>query len=64
LAWAFSRRERKPVYGLSLVLLVWTNDTLHITLGMRLWRPGSPSKIERPLELLSYARQHLHCRPA
>jgi DDE domain len=28
LAWVFSSLERKPVYGLSLVLLVWTNGTL------------------------------------
>ena len=26
--WVFSRQERKPVYGLSLVLLVWANGTL------------------------------------
>ena len=63
LAWVFSSRERKPVYGLSLVLLVWTNGTLRIPLGMRLWRPGGPSKIALALELLSYARHHLHCRP-
>jgi putative transposase len=63
LAWVFSSRERQPVYGLSLVLLVWTDGTLRIPLGMRLWRPGGPSKIELALELLSYARNHLHCRP-
>ncbi len=34
LAWVFSSQERKPVYGLSLVLLVWTNGTLRIPLGM------------------------------
>jgi hypothetical protein len=28
LAWLYSRQERKPIYGLSLVLLVWTNGTL------------------------------------
>jgi putative transposase len=63
LAWVFSSRERKPVYGLSLVLLVWTDGTLRIPLGMRLWRPGGLSKIELALELLSHARNHLHCRP-
>jgi putative transposase len=63
LAWVFSSRERKPVYGLSLVLLVWTDGILRIPLGMRLWRPGGASKIELALELLSYARNHLHCRP-
>jgi putative transposase len=64
LAWVFSSRARKPVYGLSRGLLVWTNGTLRIPLGMRLWRPGGPSKIELALAWLSYARHHLHCRPA
>jgi DDE family transposase len=63
LAWVFSSQERKPVYGLSLVLLVWTNGTLRIPLGLRLWRKGGPSKHELALELLSYARNRLRCRP-
>jgi hypothetical protein len=63
LAWVFSSLERKPVYGLSLVLLVWTNGTLRIPLGMRLWHKGGPSKYELALELLSYARNRLRCRP-
>ncbi len=63
LAWVFFSLERKPVYGLSLVLLVWTNGTLRIPLGMRLWRKSGPSKYELALELLSYARNRLRCRP-
>jgi len=63
LAWVFSSQEHKPVYGLSLVLLVWTNGTLRIPLGMRLWRKGGPSKYALALELLSYARNRLRCRP-
>ena len=63
LARVFSSQERKPVYGLSLVLLVWTNGTLRIPLGMRLWRQGGPSKYKLALELLSYARHRLRCRP-
>jgi hypothetical protein len=43
LTWVFSSQERKPVYGFSLVLLVWTNGALRIPLGMRLWRKGGPS---------------------
>jgi hypothetical protein len=46
LAWVYSSRERKPVYGVSLVLLIWTNGMLRIPLGVRLWRRGGPSKIE------------------
>lgn len=64
LAWVFSSQERKPVYGFSLVLLIWTNGTLRIPLGLRLWRKGGPSKYELALELLSYARNRVHCRPA
>jgi hypothetical protein len=44
LAWVFSSQEQKPVYGLSVVLLIRTNGTLRIPLGMRLWRKGGPSK--------------------
>jgi putative transposase len=63
LAWGFSSQEHKPVYGFSLVLLVWTNGTLRIPLGVRLWRKGGPSKYQLALELLSYARNRLRCRP-
>jgi Transposase DDE domain len=63
LAWVYSSQDRKPVYGFSLVLLVWTNGTLRIPLGMRLWHKGGPSKYEVALELLSYARNRLCCHP-
>ena len=43
LAWVYSSRERKPVYGFALVLLVWTNGILRIPLGLWLWRKGGPS---------------------
>jgi DDE superfamily endonuclease len=64
LAWVFSSQERKPVYGLSVVLVVWTNGTLRIPRGMRLWHKGGPSKYALALELLGYARNRLRCRPA
>ena len=53
LAWVFSSQERKPVYGLALVLLVWTNGTVRIPLGMRFWHKGSPSTYVLALEWLS-----------
>jgi hypothetical protein len=46
LAWVFSSQERKPVYGFSLVRLLWTDGTLRIPLGVRLWRKGGPSTYE------------------
>jgi putative transposase len=63
LAWVYSSQARKPVYGLSLVVLIWTNGTVRVPLGMRLWRKGGPSKYALALELLSYARNRLCCRP-
>jgi putative transposase len=63
LAWVFSSQERRPVYGFSLVLLVWTDGQLRIPLGLRLWHRGGPSKYVLALELLSYARNRLRCRP-
>jgi hypothetical protein len=48
LAWVFSSVERKPVYGLSLVLLVWTNGTRRIPLGMRLWHKGAHRNTRSP----------------
>ncbi len=35
LAWVLSRQQRRPVCGFSLVLLVWTDGTLRIPLGIR-----------------------------
>jgi putative transposase len=63
LAWGFSSQECRPVSGLSVVLLVWTNGTVRIPLAMRLWRKGGASKYALALELLSYARNRLRCHP-
>jgi hypothetical protein len=63
LAWVFSTRDRKPVWGLSVVLLIWTDGQSRIPLGFRIGRTGGPSKDALALELLSDARNRLHCRP-
>jgi hypothetical protein len=44
LAGVFSSQEPKPVYGFSLVLLVWTDGARRGPLGIRLWHQGGPSK--------------------
>jgi hypothetical protein len=63
LAWVFSSQDHKPVYGFSVVLLIWTDGHVRIPLGIRLWHKGGPSKYALALDLLSYARNRLHCRP-
>jgi hypothetical protein len=62
-AWVFSSPERRPVYGFSLVRLVWTDGRLRIPLGLRLWRRGGPSKYMLALAWLSDARNRLRGRP-
>jgi putative transposase len=63
LAWVYSSQAHKPVYGFSLVLLVWTDGIVRIPLGVRLWQKDGPSKYTLALDLLSYARNRLHCHP-
>jgi hypothetical protein len=54
LAWVFASRERRPVYGFSLVLLVWADGRGRIPLGLRLWRKGGPSKYELRRQVLRH----------
>jgi hypothetical protein len=63
LAWVFSSQDHKPVYGFSVVLLIWTDGRVRIPRGIRLWHQGGPSKYVLALELLSYARNRLRCHP-
>jgi hypothetical protein len=51
--WVWSSKRNKAVYGVSVVLLVWTDGQLRIPIGFRVWKKGGPSKFELALELLS-----------
>jgi hypothetical protein len=62
-AWVWSSKQRKVVFGVSVVLLVWTDGQVRIPLAFRLWHKGGPSKFDLALELLSYARNRLRCKP-
>jgi putative transposase len=62
-AWVWSSKQRKVVFGVSVVLLVWTDGQVRIPLAFRLWKKGGPSKFDLALELLSYARNRLRCKP-
>src|SRR5262245_6087213 len=46
LTWVCSSQERQPVYGFSLVLLVWTEGVGRLPRGLRLGRQGGPSKYD------------------
>jgi putative transposase len=62
-AWVWSSKQRQVVFGIPLVLLVWTDGQVRVPLAFRLWRKGGPSKFDLALELLSYARNRLGCKP-
>ena len=44
--WVWSSKRNKAVYGVSVVLLVWTDGQLRIPIGFRVWKKGGPSKFE------------------
>jgi len=63
-AWVWSNKDRKVLCGVSVVLLVWTDGQSRIPLAFRVWYKGGASKSDLALELLSYARNRLKCKPA
>jgi putative transposase len=62
-AWVWSSKQRKVVFGVSVVLLVWTDGQSRIPIAFRVWHKGGTSKYDLALELLSYARNRLKCKP-
>ena len=63
-AWVWSHKERKVLFGVAVVLLVWTDGQSRLPLAFRVWHKGGASKYDLALELLSYARNRLPCKPA
>lgn len=47
----------KVVFGMSVVLLIWTDGKRKVPLGLRVWKKGGKSKVELAAELLGQARQ-------
>jgi hypothetical protein len=62
-AWVWSSKHNKVVFGVSVVLLVWTDGQVRIPLACRCWHTGGSSKGDLALELLSYARHRLRGKP-
>ena len=56
-SWVWSSSVGKPVWGMQVVLLLWTNGKWKVPLGIRLWRKGGPSKVALAIELLRQARR-------
>lgn len=62
-AWVWSSKDRKVLFGGSVVLRVWTDGQSRIPIAFRVWQKGGGSKYDLALELLSYARNRLKCKP-
>ena len=56
-SWVWSSTEGKVVWGMQVVLLLWTNGKWKVPLGIRIWRKGGPSKVELAIGLLRQARR-------
>ncbi len=62
-AWVYSSKQKKTVFGISAVLLIWTNGRVRVPLAYRVWKKGGLSKSDLALEMLSYARNILKLKP-
>jgi putative transposase len=54
-SFVWDSRIGKVVFGMSVVLLVWTDGKRKVPLGLRVWKKGGKSKIELAAELLRQA---------
>lgn len=58
IAWVFSSKHNRSILGLSVVVLSWSNGTVTIPLGLRIWRKeNGKSKVDLAIELLHFVRK-------
>lgn len=57
-SWVWSSTAGKPVWGMQVVLLLWTDGQRKVPVGIRFWRAGERSKVELAASLLSQARRY------
>ncbi len=64
LSWIFSNRKKKYIFGLHLVVIVWTNDIMTIPLGWKIYqKDNGKTKIDLALELINYCLSTLNIHP-
>lgn len=54
-SFVWDSRIGKVVFGMSVVLLIWTDGKRKVPLGIRVWQKGGKSKVELSAELLRQA---------
>jgi hypothetical protein len=55
--WVWSGSVGQPIWGMQVVLLLWTNGKWKVPVGIRIWCKGGPSKVELAIGLLRQARR-------
>lgn len=55
--WVYSSRWQKVVRGINVVVLIWTDGTRRVPIGIKLWRRGGSSKVVLAGKLLRWARR-------
>jgi len=55
--WVYSSRLQKVVRGINVVVLIWTDGTRRVPIGIKIWRRGGPSKVVLASKLLRWARR-------
>jgi hypothetical protein len=43
--WVWSSKRNKAIYGVSVVLVVWTDGQIRIPIGFRVWKIGWPLQV-------------------
>lgn len=56
-SWVSCSRLQRVVSGLNVVVLIWTDGTRRLPIGIRLWHKGGPSKVKLAAELLCRATE-------
>ena len=62
-SWVWSSTRRQVVFGIPVVLLVWTDGQVRLPLALRIWKKGGPAKCDVALELCRSARHRLRRKP-
>lgn len=64
LGWLWSHRQTKYIFGLQLVVIVWTNTKITIPLAWKIYKKGSgKTKIDLAIELIRYCLFTLKITP-
>lgn len=59
----YSGKYKTQIYGVSVVVVIWTDGYWRIPLGLKIWEKGGKSKPELALELLSEIRNKMRLKP-